>query len=199
MLNNHQWGLRMRAIAQEPLQISFLDMNVTINHLRPQSYLPEADEINLTPNYCHHKSMANGKIEWYAEIYGKNISNGPIRMVMAAKKACWNKVGQVRIPVVFVFVRKYKIQNFHQITKFVEPTWGPPGFCRPQMGPMLVPLILISASLQARGANTTHHIYQAVSFMFWCGGSLLEYIYMYIYTLYIHSWQKRLLHPHWRQ
>ena len=26
-----------------------------------------------------------------------------------------------------------------QIAKFMEPTWGPPGSCRPQMGPMLTP------------------------------------------------------------
>ena len=26
-----------------------------------------------------------------------------------------------------------------QITKFMEPTWGPPGSCRPRVGPMLAP------------------------------------------------------------
>ena len=31
-----------------------------------------------------------------------------------------------------------------QIAKFLESTWGPPGSCRPQMGPMLAPLILLS-------------------------------------------------------
>ena len=31
-----------------------------------------------------------------------------------------------------------------QITKFTGPTWGPPGSCRPQMGPMLVPWTLLS-------------------------------------------------------
>ena len=30
-----------------------------------------------------------------------------------------------------------------QIAKFMGPTWGPPGSCRPQMGPMLAPLILL--------------------------------------------------------
>ena len=33
-----------------------------------------------------------------------------------------------------------------QIAKFMGPTWGPPGFCRPQMGPMLAPLTLLSGS-----------------------------------------------------
>ena len=31
-----------------------------------------------------------------------------------------------------------------QITKFIGPTWNPPGSCRPQTGPMLVPWTLLS-------------------------------------------------------
>ena len=34
-----------------------------------------------------------------------------------------------------------------QIEKFMGPTWGPPGSCRPQMGPMLAPWILLSGSI----------------------------------------------------
>ena len=34
--------------------------------------------------------------------------------------------------------------NHTQIAKFMGPTWGPPGSCRPQMGPMLAPWILLS-------------------------------------------------------
>ena len=32
----------------------------------------------------------------------------------------------------------------NQIAKFVGPTWGPSGSCRPQMGPMLAPWTLLS-------------------------------------------------------
>ena len=31
-----------------------------------------------------------------------------------------------------------------QIAKFMGPTWGPPGSCRPQLGPMLAPWTLLS-------------------------------------------------------
>ena len=34
--------------------------------------------------------------------------------------------------------------NETQIARFVGPTWGPPGTCRPQMGPMLAPWTLLS-------------------------------------------------------
>ena len=29
-------------------------------------------------------------------------------------------------------------QEYTQMAKFMGPAWGPPGSCRPQMGPMLV-------------------------------------------------------------
>ena len=34
-----------------------------------------------------------------------------------------------------------------QIAKFMGTTWGPPGSCRPQMGPMLAPWSLLSGTL----------------------------------------------------
>ena len=37
-----------------------------------------------------------------------------------------------------------------QITKFMGPTWGPPGSCRPQMGPMLAPWILLSGKMSVK-------------------------------------------------
>ena len=33
-----------------------------------------------------------------------------------------------------------------QIAKFMGPTWGPPGSCRPQMGPVLAPWTLLSGN-----------------------------------------------------
>ena len=36
-----------------------------------------------------------------------------------------------------------------QIAKFMGPTWGPPGSCRPQMGPMLAPWTLLSGYSQS--------------------------------------------------
>ena len=35
-------------------------------------------------------------------------------------------------------------RDWAQITKFMGPSWGPPGSCRPQMGPMLTPWTLLS-------------------------------------------------------
>ena len=37
---------------------------------------------------------------------------------------------------------------YPQIAKLMGPTWGPPGSCWPQMGPMLAPWTLLSGSLK---------------------------------------------------
>ena len=40
--------------------------------------------------------------------------------------------------------KPYQLLNTTQIAKFMGPPWGPPGSCRPQMGPMLAPRTLLS-------------------------------------------------------
>ena len=44
-----------------------------------------------------------------------------------------------------------------QIAKFMGPTWGPPGSCRPQMGPKLAPWTLLSGS----SFHQRHNCYNA--------------------------------------
>ena len=38
----------------------------------------------------------------------------------------------------------YEICKISQRARYMGPTWGPPGSCRPQMGPMLAPWTLLS-------------------------------------------------------
>ena len=45
-----------------------------------------------------------------------------------------------------------------QIAKFMGPTWGPLGSCRPQMGPILAPWILLSGVLYSYTLYTYHLI-----------------------------------------
>ena len=42
-----------------------------------------------------------------------------------------------------------------QISKFMGPTWGPPGSCRSQMGPMLAPRTLISGYIRFNNLVST--------------------------------------------
>ena len=44
----------------------------------------------------------------------------------------------------YSITRPQCVTSDSQITKFMGPTWGPPGSCRPQMGPMLAPWTLLS-------------------------------------------------------
>ena len=48
---------------------------------------------------------------------------------------------QTKVQEKSTFIR---MQDVTQIAKLMGPTWGPPGSCRPQMGPMLVPWTLLS-------------------------------------------------------
>ena len=58
----------------------------------------------------------------------------------------------------------YFLSKTTQITKFMGPTRGPPGSCRPQMGPMLTPWTLLSGdTLNATVKWKVPHITQCCS------------------------------------
>ena len=49
--------------------------------------------------------------------------------------------------LIIIYLCHSPVSNFAastQIARFMGPTWGPPGSCRPQMGPMLAPWTLLS-------------------------------------------------------
>ena len=47
----------------------------------------------------------------------------------------------------FIFTTVFVDGKAPQMAKFKGPTWGPPGSCRPKMGPMLAPWTLLSGTL----------------------------------------------------
>ena len=51
------------------------------------------------------------------------------------------------------------VQEISQIAKFMGPTWGQPGFCRPQMGPMLAPWTLLSGVVLAQHNKANQSFY----------------------------------------
>ena len=54
----------------------------------------------------------------------------------------------------------WRMIRISQIAKFMGSTWGPPGSCRPQMGPMLAPWTLLSGMLleyRDSTCDTLHH------------------------------------------
>ena len=67
-----------------------------------------------------------------------------------------------------------------QIAKLMGPTWGPPGSCRPQMGPMLAPRTLLSGNIYSHLSIFVATCVQAYMYMLlrdtacvrdcvWCG------------------------------
>ena len=55
-----------------------------------------------------------------------------------------SSISKIFEKVVYNQLYKYYTQNKSQIARFMGPTWGPPGSCRPQMGPTLAPWTLLS-------------------------------------------------------
>ena len=53
-----------------------------------------------------------------------------------------------------------------QITRFMGPTWGPPGTCRSQMGPMLAPWTLLSGASNAENVSISWLLHVTASFFF---------------------------------
>ena len=54
-----------------------------------------------------------------------------------------------------------------QIAKFMGPTWGPPGSCRPQMGPVMAPWILLSRGIRAVKLNCWSFISAGLLMCWW--------------------------------
>ena len=54
-----------------------------------------------------------------------------------------------------------------QIAKFMGPTWGPPGSCRPQMGPMLAPWTLLSGMILHTTNNDDKNSWTDCDVMIW--------------------------------
>ena len=58
---------------------------------------------------------------------------------------CYSNHCNLIVSWMLVDFNKWQIDlMYSQITRSVEPTWGPPGSCRAQMGPMLAPWTLLS-------------------------------------------------------
>ena len=52
-----------------------------------------------------------------------------------------------------------------QIARFMWPTWGPPGFCRPQVGLILAPWTLLSGILHSTCTVTPGYRFRAYSIL----------------------------------
>ena len=64
------------------------------------------------------------------------------------------------------------VSSWSQIARFMGPIWGPPGSCRPQMGPMLAPWTLLSGIVFR--SCYTHNFSSAVIDAAHCGLRLVS-------------------------
>ena len=101
----------------------------------------------LATNHIYHVSVAECKTAVFPLLthwrYCSLQLNDSYHMQLIPITTCMGSILQNTCPIAHI-----KPQNVSllasQIAKFTGPTWGPPGSCRPQMGPMLAPLTLLS-------------------------------------------------------
>ena len=112
-------------------------------------------------------------------------------------------LSNIHIPVVWNirYIMHLQLTVISQIARFMGPTWGPPGSCRPQMGPMLAPWTLLSGIFLKHhdmGYSSSVHLYRRsdnsclfkiicqipqITFIFYrCNTYTYTYAYAYAYT-----------------
>ena len=91
----------------------------------------------------------------FCNLQYRNVSVKYLQLVFMIHKFynSFRMAERIDVYVVWVLVIKNRwichayIIPISQIAKFMGPTWGPPGSCRPQIGPMLAPWTLLSGML----------------------------------------------------
>ena len=100
---------------------------------------------NLTPLPFKLTTLSN---HWLISQQSDNLEDTPYRCVLyhgiitIKRKPSMIRASVMQWPLKLVeWAMPFTVS---QIAKFMGPTWGPPGSCRPQMGPMLAPWTLLS-------------------------------------------------------
>ena len=86
-----------------------------------------------------------------------------------------------------------------QIASFMWPAWGPPGSCRPHVGPMLAPWTLLSGLAHALHWDAPDCLMQKVFpchdiIMHWCNRR--HYVCI-VYSTYVHIIAGSVMMRHW--
>ena len=98
------------------------------------------------------------QMEKFSALLATCTGNSPVPGEAAPRKGQWR--GALMFSLIWVWINgwvndldagdlrrsraHYDVTLMTQIAKFMGPIWGPPGPCRSQMGPMLVPWTLLS-------------------------------------------------------
>ena len=86
---------------------------------------------------CHFGTLWNFMLYW-------TTSENQLYFMSQNLSCWWNKFWvQIDMFIHCIVILKV-VCIYTQRAKFMGPTWGPPGSCRPQMGPMLAPWTLLS-------------------------------------------------------
>ena len=95
------------------------------------------------PHFTHYFKMVSNKLNIRYHSYHNTANMASNTFTYRGKLRWFVKYKSVLVQV----IPCRHIVDTPQIAKFMGPTWGPPGSCRPQMGPMLAIWILLSGTI----------------------------------------------------
>ena len=109
--------------------------------------------IDLRANWLSYQSQKlvwKWQIKTYSPLLRNNQLNRTTSLLLIQHHKWSSKIrlnrDRITLIVTILFDISQSLQT--QIARFAWPTWGPPGSCRPQVGPMLAPWTLLSGEWQ---------------------------------------------------
>ena len=99
-------------------------------------------DIQLYPIMLHHNSIQYNMIsyrplQWLKQNINQSLNPWKTPHISPSEE-------RYRMSFVWILEQNGHVIPISQIAKFMGPTWGPLGSCRPQMGPILAPWTLLS-------------------------------------------------------
>ena len=128
-----------------------------------------------------------------------------VRPIRYAHGFCWalfccGYATVVNVLILSIYLYSLVLLHWHwrsrmivtsQKTRFMGPTWDPPGSCRPQVGPMLVPWTLLSGTLWTWVNSTSNQPQQhnkVQNVFLTLGKYCTNNMYIYIHILYLYMY-----------
>ena len=94
---------------------------------------------------CMVTSMSERYFKEWCPLFSNILSRGMMNLI-SQETLLFNQCCIWWWPSIFTTNRDMMMTP--QVTRFMGPTWGPPGSCRPQMGPVLSPWTLLSGPIR---------------------------------------------------
>ena len=121
-----------------PFYLQFINSKTTKYHNCKKTPHPHPHPISLSMNAADTSEPPEQTVACYFHFRYHKVYSPYLQGVIYSSLSSSMVINPTLLAYLYNNIRSA------QIAKFMGPTWGAPGSCRPQMGPMLVPWTLLS-------------------------------------------------------